>query len=667
MKDHFRGFRLSKMDAETDYIEKQEEEDVQKLIAADILEVFDTHLLIDGLTYVRCIVGGLTEEDVDGIPPGMNEIAMERIMALTNEGARVELCTGIVKIPRVQMSRDLKEAYISNSIDQKNAQAHTEGSIEDLQLKNEKKDIEATYDETYYYSQNSYNASFIITLMGGETEVFTTEAKVLGVLQSELIEYSIPYELMLQAFLASRPYPASDDRFQVVIHSDTAAILCTSTSINPTIDDEGMLFGKDRTTGADVVINEKAIPSRHRIYFGPTGSGKSLTAAMHLWRAIDFYNCRGCVITPKHELENFLALAEHMGDRATVIYIGETGSPINPMQIVFDPVAMGNSAQAATKAYHKHVRLLKAFFTAWLSDIGDKNTMKGYIEETVHRFYTKAGIDRLKPETFKKECPLLGGLHDIWGADMNDESLSANTRKTAEALWRKTAAIGPNGTYSYLNQPMTAPIDYSKDLIVFDISGVDEEIKDAMYVLVTGILGNRYQVQQDKETIIVIDEARIFLQNDYLNGFIMDGVALGRSYGVFFWPLTQNPSDLSRNSVDEEFKANIPISIVMGATLEPYNVGPIKAYFHLTDSETEDLMGCQQGDGILKVRGETYPMRFEPTLEEYAALKRLNVSDAALPVVGSGGYTIKQEYKDFVDHHQVILRECIEGNEDKLI
>ncbi|MDD2286445.1 MAG: hypothetical protein PHQ11_13735, partial [Paludibacter sp.] len=234
------------MEKDEKKLEDQEKNDLLKLIATDLLEVYDTHLLIDKTTYVRCIIGGLTDEDIDGIPPGMTETAMERIMALTHDGARIEICTGLIKIPRVQVSQDMKEAYVSNAIDQKNARKYTEGSITDLQLANEEQDIKDTYNQIYYYSQNVYDATFIITIMGGEKEVFATEAKILGVLQSELIEYSIPYELMLPAFLTSRLYPISDERFKIQVHSDTAAILCTSTSINSTLDDEGMLFGKDR-------------------------------------------------------------------------------------------------------------------------------------------------------------------------------------------------------------------------------------------------------------------------------------------------------------------------------------------------------------------------------------------------------------------------------------
>jgi hypothetical protein len=665
LHDVFRGFRLSKMDAEVDYIEKQDKEDLQKMLATDLIEVFDTHLLIDGVTYAECIIGGVTDEDLDGIPPGMTETAMERIMALSHEGARIRLCTGLIKIPRMQTSADLKEAYVGNSIDQKNAKRNTEGSISDLQLENEGNDIRATYNEIYYYSQNVYNASFIITLMGGEREVFKTKAQVLGVLQSELIECSSPRELMLPAFLAGSMYPISDERFQIKVHSDTAAILCTSTSINSTLDDEGMLFGKDKKTNAEVVVDLSSLPSQHMVVFGPTRSGKTFTVKMLLMRAHDMLGKRIVYITPKADSRtDYRAVAEYYGEDATIVDIGEFGKSINPLQIMYDPQAMGNSPQAYSSAYFRHIRTLKHFFAVWMAD-EFSSAAKGYLEDTLHKLYKSKGIIRTKPETWKNEFPVLSDLREMFGEDMDDKSNTSETRKSAGALYRKTSPIGEDGSLGYLNR-RDNNIDFSKDYIVIDISGVDDEIKPAMYVLVTGIVGSRFRADLKKETIMAVDEARVFLRNPHLSTFLLDSVAMGGAQGMTVWLITQNPGDLVKNNVDEEFKTNMSIGIVMGATLDDSKVGPIKKYFNLSDSEVEELLQCQQGEGILRVRGETYPVRFEPTLSEYAIIKGLNSQNVTMPLISSNGYSIKPEFTKLVDHHHIILKEWITGNEEKL-
>jgi len=665
LNDFCRNKRLAKMHTEAEQLEK-EVEDLQKKLATDLIEVYDTNLILNKITYVRCIVGGLTDEDLDGIPPGLTEKAHERIMNLANDGARIEVCTGIIKLPRAQMSQELEANYLNNSVDQKNESKDSEGSLKNLKLSNEKNDIEAVYNGIYYNSYNTYDVSYIITIMGERNEVAQTEANVIGVLNSELIEYHIPFGRMLEAFIASRPYPKSEAAFQVRVDSETAAIMCPTTSLNSTIDSEGMLFGKDLKSGMDIVINEQAMAARHRKYFGATGSGKSFTVCEHLFRAITFYDCRGCVITPKHENDNFIALAKYYGKRGKVIYVGETGDAIPTLQIVIDEQSMGDSVQAYSKAYHRHIRTLKGFFTTWFNG-GLSDFAKGYLEDTINQIYQKKGIIRTKPETWKNaKWPKLEELREIWVNDSTDESLSVQTRNSAESLAQKTSAIGPNGTYNYLNRDVEH-VDYSDiDLLVFDISGVDEEIQDAMNVLITGILGNRFQIDLEKDTIIAVDEARVFLRNPQLNAFLKDGVALGRSYGVWFWLITQNPSDFAKNNADEEFKMNIPISVIMGHDIDKSNIDQIKKYFNFSDSEVEDLLGCEQGDGILRVRGENYPIRFKPTPEEYAIIKGLDLDNVVMPLMNSDEYRIKSEYKGMVAQHHIILKGMIEGNQDKL-
>ncbi|HIH75521.1 MAG TPA: ATP-binding protein [Methanosarcina sp.] len=413
-----------------------------------------------------------------------------------------------------------------------------------------------------------------------------------------------------------------------------------------------------------MVINERAKKSRHRKIFGSTGSGKSFSVCEMLQRALSFYQCRGCVITPKHEEDNFIALAKYYKERGKVIYMGEDGDPFNPVQIVIDEQVLGNSKKAYSKAYFRHVRNLKAGLQTWLN-VSD--TAKGYMESTIHWLYADNGIDRHKPETWKRETwPMLEDIWKKWDADSRDMSLSVQTRNIAASLAQRAAAIAPGGTFNYFNQ-QTTPIDYSNlDLIVFDISGVDEEIQDAVNVWVTGILGSRFNTDPNQETIIVVDEARVLLRNPELNYFLKDGIALGRSYGVWFWLITQNPSDFAKNNADEEFKMNIPISIIMGADIDNSNIDQVKTYFNLTDSQVEQLIGCQPGEGLLIVNGEVYLCRFEPATEEYATYKGLDVEEAVIPTMHFEGYKIKTEFQKVIDQSHLILREMIEGDESKL-
>jgi DNA helicase HerA-like ATPase len=667
LKNKFMNLRLVSALAEEYHSMKEDNETLSKLISPDRLDVYDTHLLIDEHTYVRCIIGGMTHEDLDGIPPGMTSRALERIMELSFEGCKVDLCTGLIKVPRAETSKDLKEAYISNSIDQETARVHTKGSINDLQLENEAHDIRSTYNEIYYNSQNVYNASFIITIMGDEVEVFKAESHILGILHSELIEYIIPYDMMLPAFVASRPYPVSDERFWIRVHSDTAAVLCTSTSLNSRIDEQGLYFGKDKKTNAEILIDLTTFPSQHMIVFGPSGSGKTFTVSMLLMRAHDMLGKRIVYITPKADAgTDYRAVAEYYGNEATIIDIGEFGQSINPLQIIYDPQTMSDSPAAYSSAYFRHIRTLKNFFAVWMSD-EFSSAAKGYLEDTLHKLYKAKGIIRTKPETWSNPFPVLSDLRDYFKKDMDNKDIASETRRSAGALYRKTSPIGEDGSLGYLNKD--TKIDFSKDYIVIDISGVDEEIKPAMNVLITGIVGSRFKTDLEKETIIAVDEARVFLRNPRLSEFLLDTVAMGRSHGIALWLMTQNPGDLTKNKVDEEFKTNMPLAIVLGATLDPSKVGPVKDYFHLSETAVENLMNCEQGDGLLLIssRREEIPIRFEPTPQEVEIIKGRYTTKRPSPIICFDGQKIIPEYESLKDKHGVILKDWIDGDDSYLL
>ena len=59
---------------------------------------------------------------------------------------------------------------------------------------------------------------------------------------------------------------------------------------------------------------------------------------------------------------------------------------------------------------------------------------------------------------------------------------------------------------SFLNRP-TTDLDLSKDFIVIDMANEPAVIKDFMSVMVTGMIHSRFSPDNDRDTVIAIDEA----------------------------------------------------------------------------------------------------------------------------------------------------------------
>jgi len=129
--------------------------------------------------------------------------------------------------------------------------------------------------------------------------------------------------------------------------------------------------------------------------------------------------------------------------------------------------------------------------------------------------------------------------------------------------------------------------------------------------------------------------------------------------------MTQNPVDLIKNNMDQEFKANMSLSLIFGATLDSAKVEPIQKYFNLPDSAVEDLLNCDPGEGLLLIssRQEIIPIRVEATEQETEVIKGRYEPKKAQVI----GYSILPEYEPLKDHHGVILKTWLQGDESHLI
>ncbi len=321
---------------------------------------------------------------------------------------------------------------------------------------------------------------------------------------------------------------------------------------------------------------------------------------------------------------------------------------------------MGKSNYAYSRAYDKHKNLLIRFFDVWFDDLSDN--MKSYLDESLNTVYEGSGIYRDRPETWTNPFPVMRNLRDIWALDAANKDIGTK-QKTAEALLNKTFLMSEKGSLNYINNP-TTDLDLSKDFIIIDISGVDDVIQDAMNVMVTGMVASRFSTDSEKETIIAVDEAAVYLKNPELSLSMLKTLTQGRSHKVFLWLATHQPSDFAKNQVKEEFKTNMFINIVLGNNLKNA-ISDVKEYFDLTQDECDLLVSADQGKGLLIVKDERIPIRFEPSQLEMEVIKgRFNKDKIPSP---DGGIMVFPECQNLVDDHRIIFSDWCQGDTSVLL
>ena len=633
-----------------------------RLITPSRLEVADTHLLIDQRTYVRCLIAGLPQRNGgEGYPREMTSKAIERIQELSFEGCKIMLSHSLIQIGGDEAKDNLQRASFNVNMEQKHKELVNNGSP-DLELLCKGEDVVSNYRQIYFNSQRSFHSSFIIVIMGKEKEVFTAESYIISILKSELIEVQIPTGRQLEMFLSAFPFPVSDSKSWVEVRSDTAAVLCTSTNLNSRTDESGLHFGKDLKTNNEILIDLDTLPAKHLTFLGATGAGKTFSFLVLLMRMHDMCHSRIVYTTPKADTStDYKAVANYYGAKACIADIGAEGANINPLQILLDTQSMGSSSYAYAKAYDRHKDLLNKFFSVWFGSEFSSN-MESYLDETLNIVYKQAGIYRDRPETWTNPFPVFRNLRDIWALDAADKDLGTKA-KTAEAMMNKTYHISEGGSLNYINKS-TTELDLSKDFIIIDLSNVPELIQDAMNVLVTGMIASRFSTDNDKETIIAVDEAAVFLRNPELSTSLLKTLTQGRSHKVFLWLATHQPSDFAKNKVKEEYKTNMFINIVLGANLKNA-IEDVKDYFDLTQDECDLLVGADVGEGLLIIKDERIPIRFEPTKLEHDVIKgkfKGNKNSSA-----ASEFMNLSEYQWLIDDHKIIFSDWCQGDHSILL
>jgi AAA-like domain len=652
---------------------------IPKSILPSRLDIYDSHIEFERMALARSLILGKPHGSMPNYPPDLTANTFTKIMALGGrKGCKFMLSTAISKKPALIVEKELQNAWTDAAIEEEKARLNNPAGVSDLGIEKHQRDIRERHDDLWDRNENAFNTQTILTIKGNEDEVLTAESHVLSLLASERIGNSIPEHLQLEAFLAATPTPDIDYRFLVEVPSSIAAKLATMTNINTRYDPYGLLFGKNRLTNVDVIKDLRKLPAKHLIMYGATGSGKTFTAMLLLMRLKDILNYRIVYISRKAPdrkvgaVTDFEAVSNYYGEDAEIIILGTKGYTLNPLQIIYDEKTMNEADY--DDVWDNHRIGISEFFKQWFKGEFSPN-MESVLEDALDKVYNDAKIYRDKPETWKKKFPTIEDLRKKWLILMQDKNGEMfEDRRAAGALYRKTRNAKPGGSMAYLlgDTEGKTNFDFSKDWITVDLHKVDKRIRDALYVLITSALSIRFNSDPNRETVIFVDEARAFLRNPEVCNFLLDALTMGRSQGVALWLATQQPADIKKADVEEEFSTNMFMAIMMGHKLKPKTAGYVQKYFGLSSSTIEDLITCDQGEGILLVDDEITPIRFEPCEEEKAIIQNKFKLEKPAPICG---YRLKSVYltkdikgENFIERNKVFTKEMLEeGDENAII
>lgn len=629
---------------------------LHRSIAPSVIQEFPHHLLINNEIIAKCIILGRPKKNGHGYLSDMDPEFIDAILSLSTKGYSVAYSYTMMPV-KDMISRDLaQQAHLFNIDEARNYEESNPG-VTSLDHGFSSEEISAVARKLHTGEEKMFQTALVILYWATSNEkIVEIESSLKFIFNSHRINWETPDYQMLEIFSAAQLHPFGNEKAFVDVMSNMCAALAATRNPNCRTEDTGLLFGENAINGSEVIIDLKTLAAEHLTAVGATGSGKTLAFLVLLMRAYTTLHKRIVFITVKHDESNdpnkrtdYRNVAVRMGGK--IIDIGRNSQyNINPLQILYD------AKNPSIEDYNHHFEMLIEFFKM-LFDESTSPVMSYYITETIKNEYRRRGIVRENPDTWNdKVWPTLADLRKIWEVAANHGDV------TALALLNRSTLV--DISWDYLNKPTN--IDLTSDFLVIDLSGVEGTLQKPLNYLVTSIMGMRFRKNQNKETIIAIDEGSVFLQNPKLLDMVLATWRMGRSASVTGWINTQNPSDLMTKGIADVFKMNTFINLVFGGNLKRDNIDVVTKFYNLTDQEQTQLISWNKSPGkcLLMINDMHIPVYVKPTDFEWGCIKGHQAGESRC---NNGIELIHDALAPLAVEHGVYLKEWIKSGSEVLL
>jgi hypothetical protein len=151
------------------------------------------------------------------------------------------------------------------------------------------------------------------------------------------------------------------------------------------------------------------------------------------------------------------------------------------------------------------------------------------------------------------------------------------------------------GSFSgFLNQPTNIRV-VGKNLIVFSIRDMEEELRPVAMYVILHFIWNLIRSQL-KKRILLVDEAWWLMKYEEGGSFLHGIAKRCRKYYLGLTTITQDVADFMESAYGKPILTNSSIQILFKQS--PATIDVVKKTFNLTDEEKYLLLESQVGEGI---------------------------------------------------------------------
>lgn len=443
------------------------------------------------------------------------------------------------------------------------------GKVRDPQLETAYHDIEELRDRLVQGTERFFQYGLYITLYAkSEEELDEIMAQVEVLLEGRLVYVKPALFQAKQGFITT--LPLGHDKLVRATNMNSSSLSTTFPFVSSDLtSDNGILYGINLHNNSLILFDRFSLENANMVIFAKSGAGKSYAVKLEILRQLMF-DTEVIVIDPEQE---YRYLADSVGG-AYLRIATASDHRINPFdlpELREDDEPEGVLRENITRLTGL-ISLMVGGLTPEEQSVVDRALWETYALKDITR-----GARWQQPES-----PTMQDFYSIIGDMTGGASIALRLERFVE------------GTYAgVFNRPTN--IDLDKQLVVFNVRDMEEELRPVAMYVVLGFIWNKVRSAL-KRRILVADEAWLMMQHEESAKFLFSIAKRARKYYLGVTTITQDIQDFLGSKYGKPIVTNSSLQLLLRQS--PAAIDLLADVFYLTDHEKYRLLESDVGEGI---------------------------------------------------------------------
>ena len=462
-----------------------------------------------------------------------------------------------------QMKRQVTQVAASISMRTERAK------VPDPQLETAYRDIEELRDRLVQGTERFFQYSLYLTLYGDtEEDLEEVVAQVEVLLEGRLVYVKPVLFQAKQGFLST--LPLGHDKLVRSTNMSSSSLSTTFPFVSSDLtSNNGILYGINLHNNSLILFDRFSLENANMVIFAKSGAGKSYAVKLEILRQLMF-DTEVIVIDPEQE---YRYLADSVGG-AYLRIATASDHRINP----FDLPEL-NEDDEPESVLRENITRLTGLVSLMAG--GFSPEQQSVVDRALWETYALKDITK-GARWQRPEAPTLQDFYTI----VNDMAGGANIALRLERFVEGTYAGG-------FNRPTN--IDLDKQLVVFNVRDMEEELRPIAMYVVLGFIWNKVRSSL-KRRILVADEAWLLMQHEESARFLFSIAKRARKYYLGVTTITQDIQDFLGSQYGKPIVTNSSLQLLLRQS--PAAIDLLAEVFYLTDHEKFRLLESDVGEGL---------------------------------------------------------------------